>query len=482
MTEQAQHHRYSASGAEGWLNCAGKIAMEEGYPDSSSSAADQGSAAHYLGAYCLLNNVSPFDFKDKTIHCWSMPGERDGQTFEFEPLPSGAKIRSSWKVNHDMADHIDGYVNFVRKAAEGHDLYVEQRVHFGPAIDLEGAFGTTDTGIVEMDGSSLHGVDLKYGYGEVSAIENPQLMLYAAGLIQDLDALYDFDNIDEIVQTIYQPRIDNISTWRYTRAYLEEFLEKARAAIKRSEEARAFINVPNIQFETLEEWAKEYLNPTEKGCKWCKRKADCPALAEAVMTSFVEANADDFTDLDTPETPKQVLALPTADFNVQLDQAIAKVPTLPFDTVVKLFGAVRKFEDWLSAIESRVLTGMLNGETHPDYKLVQGKQGNRKWASELEAEKTMKSMRLKQDEMYERTVISPTSAEKLLKERPRLWNKLQPLITRSEGKISVAPVTDKRAAFIPENPTAMLPDLTEEPETTPVVAPVLESIEDCDFI
>jgi hypothetical protein len=477
MAEEAQHHLYSASGAEGWLNCAGKIAMEAGYPDSSSPAADQGSAAHYLGAYCLLNDVSPHDFKGKTIHCWSMPGERDGQTFDIEPLPVGAKIRSSWPVTQEMAGHIQGYVDFVRKAAEGKDLYVEQRVHFGPAIDLPGAFGTLDAGVIARNGSKRHKIDLKYGYGEVSAEENSQMMLYDAGLEVDFDLLYDFDNLEELVQTIYQPRIDNISSWSYTRDVQEAFLEKARAAIKRSEEARALIHVPNLQFETLEEWAKEYLNPTEKGCKWCKRKADCPALAEAVMTSFVEANADDFEDLDSA----QVLALPVADFNAQLDQAIAKVPTLPFDTVVKLFGAVRKFEDWLSAIESRVLTGLLNGETHPDYKLVQGKQGNRKWASEEEAEKTMKSMRLKLDEMYDRTVISPTSAEKLLKERPRLWTKLQPLITRSEGKITVAPITDKRPAYIPENPLDALPDLTEVPEA-PAEAPVLESIEGCDFI
>jgi hypothetical protein len=136
MAEDLQHHLYSASGAEGWLNCAGKIAMEQGCKDASSSAADQGSAAHYLGAYCLLNSKKSAEFKDLKIHCWSQPGERDGQTFEFEPLPPGAKIRSSWKVTQEMADHIQGYVDFVLKTAEGKSLLVEQRVHFGEAIGL----------------------------------------------------------------------------------------------------------------------------------------------------------------------------------------------------------------------------------------------------------------------------------------------------------------------------------------------------------
>jgi hypothetical protein len=57
-------------------------------------------------------------------------------------------------------------------------------------------------------------------------------------------------------------------------------------------------------------------------------------------------------------------------------------------------------------------------------------------------------MRLKQDEMYSFTLISPTAAEKLLaKESPKRWAKLQPLITRSEGSITVAPVSDNRPAI-----------------------------------
>jgi hypothetical protein len=343
----------------------------------------------------------------------------------------------------------------------------------------ESAFGTTDTGIIAYDGSSIHVIDLKYGYGEVFAPNNAQLLLYAAGIINDLGFIYDFDNLKTISLTIYQPRIDNVSTWTCAKSDLDVFLEKAKAAIIRSEEARAFFNTPNLQFQTQEEWEDEYLTPTEKGCKWCKRKGDCRKHAEVLVTEFIEANVDDFDDLDslsTPSTPKQMLALPAADFNAQLDTAIARVPSLPFDTVCKLFGSIRKFEDWLSAIEARVFQGLMDGETHPDYKLVQGKQGNRKWASDDEAEAAMKAMRLKQDEMYDKSIISPTAAEKLLKKRPKLWPKLQPLIVRCEGKIAVAPITDKREAYIPQNPLDMLPDLSEQHED-----PASTEVE-CDFI
>ena len=61
-------------------------------------------------------------------------------------------------------------------------------------------------------------------------------------------------------------------------------------------------------------------------------------------------------------------------------------------------------------------------------------------------------MRLKTEEMFELSLISPTSAEKLAKAKiigPRQWPALQALIGRSDPKPSVAPVTDKREAYVP---------------------------------
>ena len=58
-----------------------------------------------------------------------------------------------------------------------------------------------------------------------------------------------------------------------------------------------------------------------------------------------------------------------------------------------------------------------------------------------------KSFRLRDDDMYEQVLISPTAAEKLLKDTPKRWARVQDLIQRGEGKPSVAPVTDKRPAL-----------------------------------
>ena len=60
--------------------------------------------------------------------------------------------------------------------------------------------------------------------------------------------------------------------------------------------------------------------------------------------------------------------------------------------------------------------------------LVEGRRGARRWANDAEVEQTMKSMRMKLEEMYDFSLISPATAEKLHKAGvigPRQWPKLQ---------------------------------------------------------
>ena len=61
--------------------------------------------------------------------------------------------------------------------------------------------------------------------------------------------------------------------------------------------------------------------------------------------------------------------------------------------------------------------------------------------------KALKSFRLKNEDMYDMTLISPTKAEKLLKDKPRQLAKVNALVTRAAGKPSVAPASDKRPAL-----------------------------------
>lgn len=52
MTDLA-HAKLSPSGASRWMNCAGAPNAEAGIPDTASSYAEEGTAAHELAAVCL---------------------------------------------------------------------------------------------------------------------------------------------------------------------------------------------------------------------------------------------------------------------------------------------------------------------------------------------------------------------------------------------------------------------------------------------
>jgi hypothetical protein len=154
------------------------------------------------------------------------------------------------------------------------------------------------------------------------------------------------------------------------------------------------------------------------------------------------------------------------DFTSGVENAIRQVPELSLDTLAKLHSVSKLFKQWQDAIDDRLFSELSAGTDVPGFKLVLGRGGHRKWIDEDEVEQSMKSMRLKIDEMYEKQVISPTKAEKLLKSRPKLMKKLAPMISRSEGKPQIALTSDKRPAIdVQSKMLEGLEDLTEaEPD------------------
>lgn len=379
------------------MRCAGSAVLEAGLPDKGSVYADEGTAAHSLAAMCLEDRTNAEDYIGEVIHV----GER------------------TFTVDKAMAGYVQDYVKLVRGLAEGKTLLVEQRVPIGHLTGEEGAEGTSDAIIISPD--NLTDVDLKYGMGvEISAIENEQVMMYALGAYEKYGLLADFQTVS---MYIHMPRLNYVSEYHITVAELLAFADRVRDAAAKVEEAKA---QPYADARDDGLSLREYLQPGEKQCKFCKAKATCPALRAEVLSLFSDnvASADDFADM--------AIDKPTADTGDNfLSIAMSKI------------GLV---EDWCKAVRGEVERRVIgNGGQWLDYKLVQGKQGNRKWRDEAAVEATLKAMRLKQDEMYDRKLISPTTAEKLLKKAsPARWTKLQEHIVRGDGKPSVAHVTDPR--------------------------------------
>ncbi len=392
------HALLSPSGAHRWMRCPGSLDLEAREPQSSSFYAREGTAAHMLAAKVLEAGVQTAQFLGADL-------EVEGQMF---------------RVDHDMVQYVDMYVRKVRECSAGGTLYVEHRVYFGQMIGQsdEEASGTADALVILADELQVH--DLKYGRGErVDAWEiatyngaeqrvpNPQLGCYGLGALAHYMLTH---HIARARLVIHQPRLNHISEEVFT---VEELLafgvrlaDAAKLALAKSGQ----------------------LVPGEKQCRWCRAKATCPALREQVLAQ-VQAEGDE-------------VSMPADD----LAGAMAKVDLI---------------EDWCRAVRAKVEENLLAGRAVPGYKLVEGKRGNRRWADAAAAEAAMKAARLKVDEMYERSLMSPTRLEKVLKERGRVWAKLEPLITQSEGRPSVAPESDPRPALATAGLDAMS-DLTQE--------------------
>lgn len=398
MSDGAYHAKLSPSGAHRWMTCPGSVVLEAAYPDEGSVFADEGTAAHTLAAWCLTDGLPAEEYIGEVIHV----GKRQ------------------FKVDKTMAGHVANYVKLVKGLAEGGTLLVERQVPIGHLTGEDGATGTSDAVIIKAVERNLSVVDLKYGMGvQVDAKDNQQLQMYALGAYEAYGLLADFDTVS---MYIHMPRLNYVGEFHVSVADLKAFGEEVRRAAECVDGAH--------RAEDL----SVYLQPSEKGCRFCKAKATCPALL-AEVTDVVggkPATAEDFAQFMPVNNDVEV-------GDNYLSMAMDKV------------GLV---EDWCKAIRAEVERRLLQGVQVPGYKLVEGKQGNRAWVDQDKVEAAMKAMRIKADDMYDKKLISPTTAEKLLKTDPKKWEKLKELITRASGKPSVAPATDKRPALAVHTATA----------------------------
>lgn len=414
------HAKRSPSGADRWMVCPGSTVLEEGKPDTSSAFADEGTAAHFLAATCLEkgNNTKDYAAGMYVIQLCEGPDGEHFERFKSDGELVAGKVLNEFIVDWDMAGFVQAYVDRCR--AVGGEQFYEQRLYIGDITKEDGAHGTSD--FVGIADGELVIRDLKYGRGvKVDAQGNRQLRIYALAAMDEFGLLYDFDRVRIAID---QPRIGNVSEAVYTIEEMEAFREEVGAAVAMVEMAQKFgANDPDKLIV--------YLKVDDKACTFCKAKAECPRMRNHVLTLV----ADDFVDESKPIAP-------------QLDGCTSR--TMDNALLGNLLQSVDIIEDFCKAIRAKAESELFAGRDVPGFKLVEGRKGSRKWSDAEEVEQVMKSMRLKLEEMYDFSLISPTTAEKLNKAGtigPRQWPKLKDMITQSEGKPSVAPASDKRPAL-----------------------------------
>lgn len=353
------HAKLSASGSERWLKCTGSVKAEEGFENTTSTFAIEGTAAHELAEMCLVQNMPASIFIGHT-------------------LPDNPTIT----VTQDMADYVQVYVDYVLSLG-GVQMY-EERVDFSEWVD--GGFGTSDA--IVIVGTTLHVVDLKYGKGvQVFADNNSQGMLYALGAYSDYGSIY---KIDQVVISIVQPRLDHID--QSESISIEELLKFGEYARQKSEEA-------------LSDKAKRTAG--EKQCRFCKAKATCGELKRVtesvLLTSFEQL--DDVAKVDTLSNEQLRIALDNKKLIASWLDAVEELVSEKLLTgeVFEGYKLVegRSLREWMNDADAeKTLVAMLGDEAY-----------NKKLLSVAQAEKAVGKANLdKLTELIVKPVGRPTLA------------------------------------------------------------------------
>lgn len=395
MAGPTAHHELGASGAYRWLVCPGSVAAQRGLPESSSPYAEEGTSAHELGE-ALLNG-------------WKKETGAIRATQEWREAADAAGYDCK-----EMIREVEKYTEYVKDFCDGDPsrLSVETEVSFGDLIP--GGFGTADATAVKTVDDSVRAIDvgdLKYGKGKtVYAADNPQLRLYAYGVVLKLiaDGILDpeFDEFDLIPVRLHicQPRLDHFD----------------------SEE---------VDVEALLDWADTVVRPVVEriragdvtrvagpGCDFCKVAATCKARVEQVAAEL-DSDFDDLID-DGPETPNPDELTP--------------------EQVGALFKHKKSVENYFKTLESHIYGAIERGETVPGFKLVEGNT-NRKWEDDEKVLDAFKKQRaLKQDEYAPRKLITPPQADKLLPEK----SAIRDLIVVGKNRPMLVAETHKKPALV----------------------------------
>lgn len=373
-----KHARFSPSAAKRLINCPPSLVLGEQFNEEESQYAAEGSAGHALAEYLIKKH-----------------------------LKKRVRRPVSDYYNDDLLEAVDDYVSYcigeiedAKRECPDAFFAVEQRVDASNYV--ADCFGTAD--MVVMTDQVIHVIDLKLGKGvPVYAEENPQLKIYGLGLLEIAEMLYD----PKIVRlTIYQPRLNNSSTWDIDPAALKAWGED----VLRPRGAMALMGSGDFQAGS---W-----------CRFCKARNQC------------RARADEF---------------------LKLAQMEFRPPALLSDAEIS---EVLKVADELSKWASDVYTfaqdqAIIHGKEWTGFKLVEGRS-NRKYTSDAEVAQAAETAGY--SDIYKKSIIGVTEMERLMG-KAEFARIIGPLVYKPQGKVTLVPESDKREAI---NKTTAAAEFTEE--------------------
>lgn len=369
------HALLSPSGVHRWAVCTPSARLTE-HIQSSSVYAEEGTCAHDLAELLLkdkLGLIKPGDYAAQLI-----------------------AIQRNEHYTKAMFEHCSDYADIVCEKfnnykSQGYEptILIETKVDYSSYV-REG-YGYLDCAIYTAQHICV--IDFKYGVGiPVKADNNPQLKLYALGV---LDSLAFTHNIKEIYLSVYQPRAGGLSNWMLT---ADELSKWAFEVIKPA---------------AVMAWNGEGEFVAGDHCHFCGIKGQCRARAELNLQTAQRA----FTD-----------------------------PVLLEDEeITDLLGKFDSFETWMKAVQQFALQSALTGKKWPGYKLVAG-QSKRVYKSEEEVKKHLLAQDFQESAITTKSLLNITEMQAFLGKA--LFTKLLgPLVIKPKGKPTLVPESDERPAY-----------------------------------
>lgn len=364
----SSHAKLAPSSAERWIACPGSVqAQAEVFDptlDDSNPDSRLGTATHALLEACLV------------VGC--PPQSLIGTHLAGDDHPAVDADMCDWvQVALDyVAEYVDTY------GAENLLVLPESKVYIGPQIGISGdseedvardselCNGTSDVIISHRDMSLCIAIDYKNGANKVTAKENPQTMLYTAGVRQLLGKFRKYRSV------IIQPRAGKrspVDEWEYSDATLRKFLHHT---VRPSARAALLPNAPRVAGDH---------------CRYCKAAPRCRTRRDKVRAiAGVEFSA--LEDVD-PER------LSDEEFREVLDNT-------------------KFLEDYLHSVRGYALKMVQRDpRSLPGWSLGWSRR-QRIWDDESKVVDYCKNtLKLPQDDYAPRGLLSPAQLAKMIKRR-----------------------------------------------------------------
>lgn len=350
----SSHSNLSPSKAHRWMKCPGSIREEAKFPDDRSGpAAIDGTHTHTLLEHCVKNSGDPMKMVGITL------SDHDG-TFVVDP-PRAERVQYALSEIQKIVSEMDGEVQVIS----------ESRVDAGVLINRSDLAGTAD--VILTGDNEIVVIDYKDGMTPVDVNENPQLKIYACGVL----AKYNKPSITKVQWVVIQPklRIKNMHPVSSDETTPDRLLSWASTDLVKAVEETDKPNAPLVAGDH---------------CKWCKA-SPCSAMKEESLKG---------------------LGIMTEHIDIA-NQAAEKDPAqLTNDEIRDIMESVPLIKSFIESVEKEAMNRLKAGQSISGLKVVHGR-GQRSWnLEEEEMVGKLKSMGVPKDVIYPAKLITPAALEK----------------------------------------------------------------------